>query len=76
MFILFKLTAEAGFCGIILLLLPFYGHYTGQPALAGTPVKNKSFTACMSFQDDPERLPLQRSGRDHQGVHVTPSNET
>jgi len=40
-FILFKLTAEAGSCGIILLLLPFYGHYTGQPALAGTPVKNK-----------------------------------
>jgi len=24
----------------ILLLLPFYGHYTGQPALAALPVKN------------------------------------
>jgi len=27
-----------------------YGHYTGQPALAGTPVKNwRSFTAACPF---------------------------
>ena len=33
----------------ILLQLPFYGHYTGQPALASTPVKNWRILLELSF---------------------------
>jgi len=34
---------------LVLLLLPFYGHYTGQPALDGTPVKNWRILLVQSF---------------------------
>ena len=33
----------------ILLLLPFYSHYTGQPALAALPVKNWRILLVQSF---------------------------
>jgi len=44
---LLSLPTSAGAClmpthrQLDILLLPSYGHYTGQPALAKTPVKNR-----------------------------------
>ena len=35
---------------LVLLLILFYGHYTGQPVLAGTAVKNWRILLVQSFQ--------------------------
>ena len=43
-----------------LLLLPFYGHYTGQPALARNPVKNWKILQQQSFTNHMP-LPMEAS---------------
>jgi len=42
---------------VVAVLLPFYGHYTGQTAWAGTPVKNWRIVLEQTFTPPIPRRP-------------------